>query len=134
MKTHGKKSVHLIAESVWNKCKPKQCPNISFRTFCAPAHIFPPETYYRLRTLSIKAQSQFYIVRNQSTVSLKVSCAAAHILAVKPHGRKSVNLITKSVWHKRKPKQCLNVSFRISCTPSNAFYPKTYKGRKLCQP
>ena len=107
VKPHGRKSVKLIAELVWQKCKSKQCLNVSFRIFCVSSNAFSPKTYEGLTTLSTIVQRQFYIRTNQSNVSFKISCAAAYILAAKSHERKSVNVSVKPVRHKFKLKQCL---------------------------
>ena len=39
--------------------------------------------------MSTIVQSQFYIETNQSNISFKISSAAAHILAAKPHPSKT---------------------------------------------
>ena len=49
--------------------------------FCALSHTFGPKTYWRPKTLPIKAQNQFVINSNHRNHSiLNILCAVSHML------------------------------------------------------
>ena len=88
--------------------------NVSFRIFCALSYTFSPKTYWRPKTLPIKAQSQFVINSNHRNHSiLNILCSVSHMLE-KP--KVQSQFVINSNQH--------NNSLEIFCAASHIFSVK----------